>query len=81
MVFPRAMVARGAPGENSAICSLPTQLQVCSAGNELPEPVGKSKNLSFYPFSSRSPRTHIFHLNLADYPAFPYIFPSFLAKR
>ena len=44
--------------------------QFASAGGELPEPVGKTQNLRFYQFSSKSPRTSMVHLDLQDSPAF-----------
>lgn len=74
MVLPKAMVATGAPGQNPACYLLPSHsFKFASAEGKLPEPGGKTKNLSFYQLSSSSPRTNIFHLALTDYPAFPCI--------
>lgn len=48
MVLPRAMMAAGAPGENPTHLLPSPSIQLASAGGELPESVGKTKNLEFY---------------------------------
>lgn len=58
MVFPRATMATGAPEKTLSL--LPSHnFEFASTGGELPEPVGKTKNLTFYQFSARSSRTNI----------------------